>query len=338
MTFEERVRALTPFGFSDRQTRFLVTVALHSGFCLRRHYAVFAGLQYGQGIRDFLDRLVRRRLASCVTFRRDRGLVYHVHASTLYEAIGQDDNRNRRATSPALIARKLMLLDYVLGAPLTEWYATEQDKVALFTRRFGLRLADLPHRLYRAQPPGAESTTRYFIHKLPIAVTGDPAVVSFVHLVTDTTGRAFRQFLEDHARLLARLPDWRIVAVYPPDLHGLTAGEVVFRQFAEAIRRPRPASEVALLRQYFQTRDVQERGDITRLSVSDIDALRAARHRYSAPAFERLYRQWQRDGEAAFSDRSADAVAAAIETGRGQLLTSRLLVRYDRFGTRAGVA
>ena len=45
MTFEERVSAVTPFGFSDRQTRFLVTVALHSGFCLRRHYAAFAGLE-----------------------------------------------------------------------------------------------------------------------------------------------------------------------------------------------------------------------------------------------------------------------------------------------------
>ena len=38
MTFDERVRALAPLGFSERQTRFLVTVALHSGFCLRRHY------------------------------------------------------------------------------------------------------------------------------------------------------------------------------------------------------------------------------------------------------------------------------------------------------------
>ena len=38
MTFIERVQALAPLGFSDVQTRFLVTVALHSGFCLRRHY------------------------------------------------------------------------------------------------------------------------------------------------------------------------------------------------------------------------------------------------------------------------------------------------------------
>ena len=70
MTFDERVRALEPLGFSERQTRFLVTVALHSGFCLRRHYMAFAGLKYGAGVRDFLDRLVARKLATRLDFRR----------------------------------------------------------------------------------------------------------------------------------------------------------------------------------------------------------------------------------------------------------------------------
>ena len=133
MTFGERVEALEPLGFSHRQTEFLVTVALHSGFCLRRHYMAFAGLKYGAGVRDFLDRLVARGLARRSQFRADRGHVYHLHNTHIYAAINQDDNRNRRRTSPALIARKLMLLDYVLGEPNADWYATEQDKVALFT-------------------------------------------------------------------------------------------------------------------------------------------------------------------------------------------------------------
>ena len=106
MTFDERVTALASLGFSERQTRFLVMVALHSGFCLRRHYTAFADLQYGAGVRDFLDRLVSRRLARRLDFRRDRGHVYHLCNSSIYNAIGQDDNRNRRRTSPALIARK----------------------------------------------------------------------------------------------------------------------------------------------------------------------------------------------------------------------------------------
>ena len=60
MTFDERVRALALLGFSERQTRFLVTVALHGGFCLRRQYMAFAGLTYGAGVRDFLPRACRQ--------------------------------------------------------------------------------------------------------------------------------------------------------------------------------------------------------------------------------------------------------------------------------------
>jgi hypothetical protein len=293
MTFDERVGALARFGFSERQTRFLVTVALHSGFCLPRHYATFAGLEYGQGVRDFLDRLVRRRLASRLTFRRDRGHVYHLHASVLYAAIGQDDNRNRRATSPALIGRKLMLLDYVLGQPGTEWYATEPDKVALFTTRFRVPPGDLPHRHYQAKGHGGGTTTRYFIHKLPIATTGDRALVSFVFLVTDTTGRGLTQFLNDQLQLLSRLSEWRIVAVCPRHLHGLPACEMAFRAFAHPGSQRGALSDVVALGQYFRARDVEERGDITRLSVADIDALRLARRRFAGPVVERLYRQWQ---------------------------------------------
>ena len=83
MTFIERVQALEPLGFSEVQTRFLVTVALHSGFCLRRHYTAFADLKYGQGVRDFLERLVARKLARRFAFRPDRGHVYHLHASSV---------------------------------------------------------------------------------------------------------------------------------------------------------------------------------------------------------------------------------------------------------------
>jgi hypothetical protein len=138
VTFEERVPALALLGFSERQTRFLVTVALHGGFCLRRQYVTFAGLKYGAGVRDFLDRLVVRKLATRFAFRRDRGHVYHLRASAIYDPIGQPDNRNRRSASAALIARKLMILDYVLAHPNVEWLATEEDKVAFFITRFGV--------------------------------------------------------------------------------------------------------------------------------------------------------------------------------------------------------
>ena len=215
MTFDERVHALAPLGFSERQTRFLVTVALHGGFCLRRHYTAFAGLTYGAGVRDFLDRLVTRKLAKRFDFRPDRGHVYHLCHSAIYDAIGQDDHRNRRRTSAALIARKLMLLDYVLSEPTGDWYATEDDKVAVFTTGFGVPMGHLPQRRYGPRRHPETHTTRYFMHKLPIHVAADATTVSLPCLVTDTSGAAFEPFLWDHLRLLNRLPRWRLVAVVP---------------------------------------------------------------------------------------------------------------------------
>ncbi len=34
MTYQDRVKAIVQFGFTERQARFLVTVMLHSGACL----------------------------------------------------------------------------------------------------------------------------------------------------------------------------------------------------------------------------------------------------------------------------------------------------------------
>ena len=124
-----------------------------------------------------------RRLARRFDFRRDRGHVYHLCNSSIYTAIAQDDNRNRRRTSAALIARKLMLLDYVLTHRDADWYATEVDKVALFTERFAVPMSDLPRREYASQSWQTPPTCRHFIHKLPISLTGDQPVTSFVFLL-----------------------------------------------------------------------------------------------------------------------------------------------------------
>ena len=53
MQFDQRVRAVAEFGFTERQARFLVTVMLHSGVCLLRQYATFAGIVEGQKTRKF---------------------------------------------------------------------------------------------------------------------------------------------------------------------------------------------------------------------------------------------------------------------------------------------
>jgi hypothetical protein len=334
-TFDDHVRALSGLGFSERQTRFITLVALHSGFCLRRQYAAFAGLRYGAGVRDFLDRLVTRRLARRYDFRPDRGHVYHLHNSSIYGAIEQDDNRNRRRTSPALIARKLMLLDFILQHQDTEWYATEADKVDLFTGRFGVTRPNLPRRLYRSQKPGTAPTERYFIHKLPIGLPRDSNVPSFVFLVTDTRGHAFRQFVQDHRPLLNRLSTWRIAAVAPKHVPGLTACQNAFKQLAS---RPAGVRDITPeLETHFAVREQMDRDDWKNVSVVKINEFRETRSRFPKEQLDSLYDEWKRSGPSVLrTPLAAHLLGLPIES-RGALVTHQLPIRYDRFGSFAGI-
>jgi hypothetical protein len=230
MTVEERVQAVQDLGFLPRQARFLMTVALDSGYCLRRHYMTFTGTQNGKNVQRFLEGLVTRRLAVRLTYRPDRGHVYHLHHWSLYRALGHEENRNRRHVAAALIARKLMLLDVVLSTPDAEWIATEADKVALFTERFHVALEDLPRRTFVSRGANPR-TTRYFIHKLPIALVGDPPVVHLVYLAADGGTVSFEWFLREHARLLSALPAWVIVVAHPSRVCATPVWDAVFRRF-----------------------------------------------------------------------------------------------------------
>jgi hypothetical protein len=334
MTFEERVHALNVLGLTDRQTRFVVTVALHSGFCLRRQYGAFAGVAYGKNVRDFLDGLVARRIATRLTCERNRGHVYHLHAKSLYRALHQDENRNRRTLGLALIARKLMLLDFVLGEASGEWFATEQDKVALFRDRFQVPLANLPRRVYRSRNGQTEPTARYFVHKFPIYVTGD--VVHFVCLVTDVTGQAFTQFVWDHDSLLRRLPAWAIVAVGPTHFGGLGRCEVVFDRYMEGSLRPVAVERGQELRWYFATRRAVEQHDVGALSVTMVDRFHAARRQFASAVVDNLYADWLVHGDAAIERIGRPDTPAGGLSGR--LLLRELPFTYAQCGAWPGVA
>ena len=88
MTFEERVTALAPLGFTPRQTRFLVTAALHSGYCLRRQYLAFAGVRLRQERAATSWRRWCTAARATLPVSAEPGHVYHLHAKALYRALG----------------------------------------------------------------------------------------------------------------------------------------------------------------------------------------------------------------------------------------------------------
>ena len=337
MTFDDRVAALEFLGLTPRQTRFVATVALHSGYCLRRQYSAFSGLAYGKNTRDFLDALVAGDVAVRESYELNRGHVYHLRAKAIYEAIGQEENRNRRCTSPALVARKLLLLDFVISRPDVEWHATEQDKVALFRNRYRIPEAQLPHRIYPSSGRDVAPTRRYFIHKQPICVAGDPPVVHFVYAVQEGSGQAFKQFLWDHAGLLPRLPAWAVVAICPVRRPGLAACAAIFEKFLSGALRPATAGRAEDLRWYFAMRRAVEQRDRSALSVSKIGRFHQARRQFAGSVFDALYAAWLADGDAVLEGTQEQGVLP-VRTDAGRLITHELPFSYRQFGALSGVA
>src|SRR5436853_24766 len=165
-----RVGMLMRFGFTERQARFLVHVLVFSGVFLERQYRAFTGLAHGQKTHDFLAKLVNEGYATQITpGALHRGRFYHVQFKPLYEAIGEANNRNRKAASLGRFVERLMLLDAVLADHRCGWLGTEQDKRTYFREALERELPDdwYPHLTFHR---GADKTTRFFPDKMPIGV------------------------------------------------------------------------------------------------------------------------------------------------------------------------
>lgn len=327
MTTDERVQAVRALGFTERQGRFLVLVALQSGYCLRRQYETFAGIRYGKNVRALFDGLVTRELASRFGGRADRGHIYHVHGRSLYAAIDEADHRNRRPASPAQIARRLMLQDVVIARRDLSWFASEPDKVALFTRRFHVPTHALPHRAATASAVGSdEARAAYFPHHLPIFLSPE-AVPHFVYLSTDGSADAFATFLRDHALLLGSLPRWGVLVVGTARWPALPK---VFEAFTASMTGAGPDDE---LRWYFERRRLVDGGDLAQVSVFDLRRFRTCRQRFDSPAHERLYNDWLTTGHL-----GATTPGSPTGDSTGTLITDVLPFAYEQFGSLPGVA
>jgi hypothetical protein len=296
-----------------------------SGYCLRRQYEAFAGVRYGKNVRAFLDGLVTRGLAERFAGRSDRGRVYHVHGRTLYRCIGEIDSRNRRPAGPALIARKLMLLDAVIRRPDVAWFATDTDKIAVFVERFRVPVSVFPTQVAARASHGANG--RHFAHKLPIFLTLDSSMPHFVYLSTDGGAEAFAGFLRDHEALLRCLPRWTVVVVGRTEWPSL---RTVFDRFAASLAVPATHDD---LRWFFERRQLVERGDLAQVSVWDLRRYRELRQRFDSRAHHEMYADWLTTGRI-----SATTPGSPTGDSHGTMVTDVLPFAYEQFGSLPGVA
>jgi len=311
MTTPERVRAIADYGFTERQARFLVLVMRHSGLCVKRQYAAFAGIAPGgEKCNGFFEKLVRRGYAISSDCIHNRARLYHVHHKPLYHAIGEPESCYRRRVPARRAAERLMRLDAVLKSPNLDWLTTRSEKVAHLAAQSSPQIIE----------PRAEAT----IAKAPDIVSEFPGTfpigvdamghLALVYLVTLPWTEDFRLFLLGHMRLLSMTPEWTLRLVFPQAL------QRVVPDYQQAVREelesPLLATTINDLRWYFFHR---RRGtDLGSMSGPLHGRFTQCAKAFAGPRFALLYRRWLRDEDVPFTPLSS-RVTEAFASSRASL-------------------
>jgi hypothetical protein len=326
MTWDERVNAIADHGFTERQAGFLVSVMLHSGVCLGRHYAAYARINHGQKVQDFFQKLVAQKYATVRRCGHNRARLFHIHHKPLYEAIGDADNRHRRALPISRAIERLMMLDAVLSQRDLQWLATEREKVAYFTTTWRIPMSDLPSLTFSSE---AGQTVRRFTDKLPIGIGEDGRTYVFLYLATRPLPVDFRMFLERHAELLRALPAWSVRVLIP---HHLANSSARYRDaFREQVGTPLRPTQLQELRWFFETRR-------SGLGNRDDERFDRAKRAFGTPRFRVLYRAWTEHGDRVLDAVVSPTLATAIARQTGKFEARTLAHRYLHLAPLAGTA
>jgi hypothetical protein len=319
MTDNDRATAIAELGFTPRQARFLVIVLRHSGVCLLRQYAAFAGIVHGQKTRAFFAKLINRRYATAYPCRHNRGRLYHLHHFPLYRAIEEPNSAYRRALPAGRVAERLMMLDTVLGSPALDWLTTAAEKVAYFTQPPRAVPVDV---LPRVGPSGASSFDNAFPDRLPIGIEADGRAL-FVYLVLPAVRNDLRGFLRRHLMLLESLPLWTLRLVFPRAIgDASTACHAVVGEEFDTPLHPRTIEDV---RWYFE----QLRATSDPNSRLGEQRFLRARQAFDRPRFHALYSRWTKAGDHALEPLSSTRISEALATGAGRVESVVLPHSYE---------
>lgn len=322
-TNEERLHAIAAFGFTDRQSRFLLEVLLHSGVFLPRQYCQFAGIVHGQKSADFIKRLVDRQFATPIApGKLHRGRMFHLHYKPLWTAIREPDSRFRKRAAPGRMIERVMLLDAVLDDRSLTWYGPATDKRRHFMDRLGDRLTsdDMPQ-LRFGEGPAAK--LRFFPDKLPVG--DDPERNDhhvFVYLVTTPVPWDFRLFVLRHVPLLRQLGRWTIRLLFPKPL--AKARHVYLHAAREHLMGTMRGRTVSTIEQMFREKLRLTQPDAGPSYARYQSDLRV----FSGPPFRALYNQWLVDPERTLWMADSHALADAIERGTGRVECVDLTRQY----------
>ena len=298
MSDAERARAIEWFGYTPRQARFLLLVALHGGYFLRRQYVAFTGRPHGQAAVRFIGAVAARDHIRVLPYRR-HGHAFHLSARPIYAAIGQEHNRNRRRADWNAVVRKLMTLDFVLARPDAQFWATEEDKAALLYE-LGVGRDLWPARRYDSRGAGQQSTMRYFVDKMPWCRERDDDRLWFTYVDADVTLNGFETYLRQYRSLLTAASSG-VIFVSSTAASGPV--QRVFETVIGSVTRSDPSSFL----EYCRLRREIEADRLRSLEIAQLHRFRELRAKFATHSRDDLYQCWCRDGDETLSQFSADA-------------------------------
>jgi len=319
MTNDERIRALQSYGYTHRQATFLCTVALHSGYFLRRQYHKFLGQKPGASA----ERLIQRGLAKGhirIHGSANRTLIYHLGARSVYGVLADEDNPNQRWRQPSSVKTKLMGLDFVLAHPQHRYLATEDEKLDFFCSTLGLGRNCLFARGYRSRRPEGQTCVRYFVDRFPIFVTspatGPRPAVSFCYVDgARAKPSGFETYLEHYRAVFSSLSSFEVVYVAIDPQMFPKAERVFARCFRAPLCNPEDPL-LARLREHFRIRELFERQGSRGLDQQRLDCFRDELEEYHGPQFEALYQRWKGEGNSGLRAGAANDVRPVFRTWR----------------------
>jgi hypothetical protein len=329
MTTQMQIQSIQSFGYSQAEARFLRFVALHSGYFLRRQFLRSVDCGRGKRAQDFIEELIARGHACREVFREDRHL-FRLQSKAIYEALGDEDNRNRREHQPSTVRLRLMALDFILEHPTYRYLATQQEKLAYFFVQRGIDAEALPARFFRSS---GKLTTRYFPDGFP-QFMGDSgsSVLSFVY-VDDVllSADAFRSYLRNYRALIQALRSMELVFLTTSPERFVIAQKVLAR-FLARLRENTPSVDLGRLLVHFPHRLLLEKRATAILNTAQMNALAVDLDELSGPYFDHFYEVWKQSGDEGLRVEYTDQ-QEVLNPPEINLISHVLQHDYDLFGT-----
>jgi len=279
------------FGYTDEEARFLYLVATHSGYFTCQQFLQFVKTKPGKRSVAFARKVVEKKHASAKEYLR-HGRVFHLFSRNLYEAIGRENVRFRRAHSTEYIRTRLIALDFILRNQGFTYFESEEQKLSFFCDQIGIDKKILPHKRYSGAIKD-HFTDRYFVDKFPMFYNPAfslPPVLTFSFIDPGFESMdSFRTHLDAYLALFTKLPQLRFYYIATRDTNFERARKLFLGTF-ERLWNPDGLSG---LLDYFRTRRTWDEKNYSKLREHDVLFMNQGRERFGNPGIENLYQRWR---------------------------------------------